>query len=42
MDLQLYKPMIYLCSKQGDFITALMKLVDLWERRLQAENIETN
>lgn len=42
LDLQLYKAMIYLCTRQGDFITALMKLVDLWERKLVEEGKETN
>ncbi|KAM3139411.1 hypothetical protein pb186bvf_008436 [Paramecium bursaria] len=38
MDLQLYRPMIYLLNKQGDYITALIKLLDLWETKKQLED----
>ncbi|CAD8212021.1 unnamed protein product [Paramecium pentaurelia] len=40
MDYHLYKAMIYLCTKQGDFITGLMKLMDLWENKYQSEQKE--
>ncbi|CAD8126409.1 unnamed protein product [Paramecium sonneborni] len=42
MDYHLYKAMIYLCTKQGDFITGLMKLMDLWENKCQLEQKEHN
>ncbi|CAD8211422.1 unnamed protein product [Paramecium octaurelia] len=41
MDYHLYKAMIYLCTKQGDFITGLMKLMDLWESKCQLEQKES-
>ncbi|CAD8193089.1 unnamed protein product [Paramecium octaurelia] len=40
MDYHLYKAMIYLCTKQGDFITGLMKLMNLWENKCQSEQRE--
>lgn len=38
MDLKLFKAMIFVCNKQADFITPLIKLMASWESNLDQES----
>ena len=35
--MSLFRAMIYLCNKQGDYLTSLIKLMALWESKYQEE-----